>query len=207
MLSACGKKQSRSGTNGLITACPPSPLAGQRAGRQPARGEPGGHPVVPGRAPAQGNIVRAASPPVMRTASAARSAPALFPGSSGSAPGGQTAVLTGATGAQAGSRLSIREAVGALCQIPWPGFINVPGRLNIVEPDIAWYSTSTRGSSPDNAVVNSLEPPACRLTPSATRRSRTGRASCAGCLLRHGPALWRAAAPRANAGLCRSVAK
>jgi hypothetical protein len=53
-------------------------------------------------------------------------------------PDGQTAVLTGVTGAQSGSRLFIREATGALRQIPWPGFINVPGLLNIVEPDVAW---------------------------------------------------------------------
>jgi hypothetical protein len=53
-------------------------------------------------------------------------------------PNGQTAVLTGVTGAQAGSQLYIRQAAGTLRQIPWPGFINVPGLLNIIEPGVAW---------------------------------------------------------------------
>lgn len=53
-------------------------------------------------------------------------------------PDGRTAVLTGVTGAHAGSQLFIREATGALRQIPWPGFISVPGLVNITEPDVAW---------------------------------------------------------------------
>jgi hypothetical protein len=48
---------------------------------------------------------------------------------------GLTAVITGV---HAGSQLFIREATGALRQIPWPGFINVPDVGNIIEPDVAW---------------------------------------------------------------------
>ena len=53
-------------------------------------------------------------------------------------PDGRTAVITGVTGVHAGSQLFIRAASGALRQIPWPGFINVPGLGNITEPDVAW---------------------------------------------------------------------
>jgi hypothetical protein len=53
-------------------------------------------------------------------------------------PDGRTAVITGVTGVHAGSQLFIREASGALRQVPWPGFISVPGLGNITEPDVAW---------------------------------------------------------------------
>jgi hypothetical protein len=53
-------------------------------------------------------------------------------------PDGRTAVITGAAGAYAGSQLFIREAAGALRQIPWPGFIKIPDLGNIIEPDVAW---------------------------------------------------------------------
>lgn len=61
-----------------------------------------------------------------------------FPRIIWASPDGRTAVITGATIAHAGSQLFIREASGALRQIPWPGFIDIPGLANIIEPDIAW---------------------------------------------------------------------
>jgi hypothetical protein len=61
-----------------------------------------------------------------------------FPRIIWASPDGQTAILTGVTGVHAGSQLFIREAAGALRQIPWPGFISIPNVGNIIEPDVAW---------------------------------------------------------------------
>ena len=61
-----------------------------------------------------------------------------FPRIIWASPDGRTAVITGVTEVQQGSQLFIREATGALRQIPWPGFINIPDLGNIIEPDVAW---------------------------------------------------------------------
>jgi hypothetical protein len=31
-----------------------------------------------------------------------------------------------------------RKSACGLRQIPWPGFIDIPGLGNIIEPDVAW---------------------------------------------------------------------